>query len=441
MKRDIYAELLKWKGSSNRKPLVLRGARQTGKTFILKAFGASEYAQVHYFNFEKQAELDSLFARDLNPERILRDLSRYQRKPIKPQSDLVIFDEIQASNNALNSLKYFQEEAGDIHVAAAGSLLGSRISSPRSFPVGKVDFLNLHPMTVPEFLDAVGESRYRKLLEEKTDLTPLPEIFHNDLLDLLRRFYFVGGMPEAVQLYCDGGDMDSVRQVQRNILDAYTLDFAKHAPAHDIPKLSQIWESIPSQLARENRKFVFSAVHPSARARDYEDAIIWLENAGLIQRAFCVEAPKHPLKGCADPRSFKVYALDVGLLGALAEVPAGILTQGDPLFSAYEGAFVESFVAQHLHSSLDLPLYYWRSSGKRAEVDFLFEMESGILPLEAKAGVNPKSKSLRSYDEQFSPPILIRTTLLNLKRDARILNVPLYALFRLRDFAARAISY
>ncbi|MCK4302753.1 MAG: ATP-binding protein [Candidatus Eisenbacteria sp.] len=436
MKRDIYAKLLEWKESPRRKPLVLRGARQTGKTYILKKFGTEEYERVHYFNFERQAELDSFFTRDLNPERILRDLSLYQKQPIRPGRDLVVFDEIQASGNALNSLKYFQEEASSIHVAAAGSLLGIRMSSPRSFPVGKVDFLDLHPMTMPEFLDAVGESRFRQLLEEKTDLTPLPTAFHNDLLDLLRRYYFVGGMPEAVQFHCDSGDVEGVRRVQRSILDAYTLDFAKHAPARDIPKLSLVWESIPSHLARENKKFVFSAVHPSARARNYEDAISWLENAGLIYRAFCVETPRHPLKGYADPRSFKVYALDVGLLGALAEVPVGILTRGDPLLSQYKGAFVESFVAQHIRSSLDLPLYYWRSAGKKAELDFLLETAAGILPLEVKAGVNPKSKSLRSYDEQFSPPLLVRTTLLNLKREARILNVPLYTVFRLLSLVA-----
>jgi hypothetical protein len=440
MKRDIYARLLQWKASSRRKPLMLRGARQTGKTFILKEFGAAEYEQVHYFNFERQAELDSFFTRDLNPERILRDLSLYQKREIRPEKDLVIFDEIQASNHALSSMKYFQEEAGSVHLAAAGSLLGLRMSSPGSFPVGKVDFLDLHPMTMPEFLDAVGESRYRQLLEEKKDLTPIPDAFHNDLLDLLRRYYFVGGMPEAVQVYRDSGDLDGVRQIQRNILDAYTLDFAKHAPAYDIPKLSQIWESIPSHLARENKKFIFSAVHPSARARNYEDALSWLENAGLVHRAYCVEIPRHPLKACVDQGSFKVYALDVGLLGALAETPIGILIQRDTLFSGYQGAFVESFVAQQIHASLGLPLYYWRSAGKKAELDFLLQTRADILPLEVKAGVNPKSKSLRSYDEQFSPPLLVRTTLLNLRHDGRILNVPLYAVFRLLEFVARATS-
>ena len=253
----------------------------------------------------------------------------------------------------------------------------------------------------------------------------------------LRRYYFVGGMPEAVQRHAGGADLDSVRQVQRNILDAYTLDFAKHAPAHDIPKLSQIWESIPSHLARENRKFIFSAVHPGARARTYEDALSWLDNAGLILRAYCVEKPRLPLKACADQRSFKVFALDVGLLGALAATPTSVVTRGDQIFSGYHGAFVESYVAQHVHAALGLPLYYWRSPGKKAEVDFLLPIDVDIFPLEVKAGINPKSKSLRSYDQQFSPPILARTTLLNLKRDGRVLNVPLYAVFRLQRFLLR----
>jgi predicted AAA+ superfamily ATPase len=243
-------------------------------------------------------------------------------------------------------------------------------------------------------------------------------------------------MPEAVQRYCETRDLDDVRQVQQDILDAYTLDFAKHAPAHDIPKLSMIWESIPSHLARENKKFIFTAVHPSARARTHADALAWLENAGFIHRAYAVEIPRIPLKASVDQSSFKVYAFDVGLLGALAETPTRMLTQADQLFAGYHGAFVESFVAQQIRTSLGLRLYYWRSAGQKAELDFLLETDAGVLPLEVKAGVNPKSKSLRSYDKQFSPPLLTRTTLLNLKRDGRILNVPLYAAFRLLEFAA-----
>ena len=429
MKRDIYNQLLEWKGSPRRKPLLLRGARQTGKTYILKEFGQNEYERVHYFNFEKNPDLESFFSRDLNPVRILSELSLYSKQEINPGSDLIIFDEIQTSNAALNSLKYFQEEVNEYHLAAAGSLLGIMLSSPRSFPVGKVDLIDLYPMTFAEFLEAMGESRYRGLVEEKRDLTPFSEAFHHDLVTLLRQYYFVGGMPEVVQYYCNTRSPDKVRRTQRNIIDAYTLDFAKHAPANDIPKLSLIWESIPVHLARENKKFIFSAVHKSARARDYENAIIWLEKTGLIYRSFAVEVPGCPLKGYSDSRCFKVYALDVGLLGALANVPPEILSQGNRLFSTYAGAFAENFVAQHLVCLLGPALYYWRSSGKKAEIDFLCEINETIYPLEVKAGINPRSKSLKSYDDQFHPPVLVRSTLLNLKRQRRIVNVPLYAVF------------
>lgn len=434
MKRDTYLRLLEWRTSPYRKPLLLRGARQTGKTFLLKEFGDSEYESFHYFNFEREADLGGIFAPDLDPERILRDLSLYEKRPIHRDRDLIVFDEIQASNAALNSLKYFQEDAGDVHIAAAGSLLGIQMSAPGSFPVGKVDFLDLHPMTFLEFLDAAGESRYRQLLDQKDDLLPIAEPFHNELVALLRRYYVIGGMPEAVQRYCDGASLDAIRQVQRSILDAYTLDFAKHAPTHDIPKLAHVWESIPSHLARENKKFIFSAVHPNARARTHEDALTWLAGAGLIHRAFAVEKPRRPLKTCADRRSFKVYALDVGLLGVLAEMPVDRALFGDTLFSGYHGAFVENYVAQQLRSALDLPLYYWRSQGKKAELDFLIDAGTGICPLEVKAGINPKSRSLRSFDTQFAPPALIRTTLLNLKRDGKILNIPLYGIAHMPKF-------
>jgi len=440
MKRDIYTQLLAWKASSDRKPLVLRGARQTGKTYILKKFGESEYERVHYFNFERQTDLDGFFARDLDPARILRELELHAGRSIAPERDLVIFDEIQASNRALQALKYFQEEAGALHLAAAGSLLGLQMSTPGSFPVGKVDFLDLHPLTLPEFLAALGESRYRNYLEQKRALDPLPDAFHAHLCDLLRQYYLVGGMPEAVKRYRDTGDLDAVRRIQRGILDAYTLDFAKHAPSADIPKLSRIWESIPSHLARENKKFVFSAVHPGARARSYEDALTWLENAGLIDRAHAVERPQLPLKASADRSSFKVYALDVGLLGALAEIPIQTLLRRDEIFAGYQGAFVESYMAQQIRATLGQRLYYWRSAGRKAEVDFLLETEAGILPLEVKAGINPKSKRLRSYAEQFSPRLLVRSTLLNLRRDDRILNVPLYAVSWIRESAALAFE-
>ncbi len=426
MKRDLYDRLLAWKSSPRRKPLLLQGARQSGKTFLLNEFGRSEYERVVYCNFEEDPALGRLFDSDLDPDRVMADLATYTGRAIRPEVDLVILDEIQTSNAALGSLKYLQEHAGGYHIAAAGSLLGIKLSSPGSFPVGKVNFLYLHPMTFLEFLDAMGESRYRVLLEETTDLRPLNEAFHRRLIDLLRIYHFIGGMPEAVKVFAESREADAAREVHHEIIKSYVLDFAKHAPTSDIPKLTLIWESIPKHLARENRRFVFSAVKKGARAREYENALIWLEDAGLIHRALAVETSRHPLAHYADRSSFKAYALDVGLLGAMARVPARLMAQGERLFNEYEGAFVESYVAQQL-TAVDHPLFYWRSKGGKAELDFLCELEDRIVPLEVKAGLNPKSKSLRSYDQQYSPDLLVRTNLLNLKKDGKICNIPLYA--------------
>ncbi|MDE0025251.1 MAG: DUF4143 domain-containing protein [Spirochaetaceae bacterium] len=427
MKRDAYQELLTWSDAPGRKPLLMRGARQTGKTYLLRAFGRERYAASHYFNFEQTPALASLFERDLDPMRIVRDLSVFAGERIVPGGSLLILDEIQACNAALNSLKYFAEDAPQYHVAAAGSLLGVALSTPRSFPVGKVDFVDLHPMTFLEFLDAVGAGRYRTLIEEHALPEPFPEAFHTVLVDLLRAYYFVGGMPEAVARYAANREAAEVRTVQQAILDAYVLDFAKHAPAREVARIRAVWDSLPGHLARENKKFMFSAIRPSARARDYEDAVVWLEGAGLILRAFGVETARLPLRGHADRRSFKVYALDIGLLGALAGAAPQLLVHGDRLFAEYRGALVENYVAQQLAAAAAGDLHYWRSSGGKAEVDFLLERSGEVVPLEVKSGVNPRSKSLRSFDSQFAPAMLVRSTLLNLKRDARVLNIPLYA--------------
>ena len=418
MKRAAYERLLAWKRAALRKPLLMRGARQTGKTYLLQAFGKEQYTATHYFNFEKTPDLASLFERDLDPRRIVRDLSIFAGVRILPGGSLIIFDEIQACNAALNSLKYFAEEAGQYHVAAAGSLLGVALSTPRSFPVGKVDFIDLYPMTFVEFLDALGEGRYRGVVESQSELSPFPEAFHHALLDLLRAYYYVGGMPEVVAYYVATRDVPAVRAVQRAIVDAYVLDFAKHAPPREVARIIAVWESVPRHLARENKRFIFSAIHQSARARAYEDAIVWLEGAGLIHRAFAVETARLPLRGYADRRSFKVYAVDVGLLGALADTAPQLMAHGDRVFAEYRGALVENYVAQQLAASSTGELYYWRSSGGKAEVDFLLERGGQVLPLEVKAGVNPRSKSLRSFDSQFAPPLLIRSTLLNLKEAA-----------------------
>ena len=428
MKRDIYAHLITWKNSSRRKPLILRGARQTGKTYILQKFGQQEFDDFFYFNFEESSRLDSLFSQSLDPEKIIFNLSLLSKKKILPGRHLLIFDEIQVSNNALNSLKYFQEKAPEYSIASAGSLLGVKLSSPKSFPVGKVNFLDLLPMTFYEFLDGMGETGLREYLEDLDQIEPLPEAFHQQLIDLLRRYYFCGGMPEAVRCLAEENSLEDVRQVHREIITSYTLDFAKHAKTADIPKLSHIWDCIVSQLARENKKFMFSAIRKSARARDYENAVIWLEDAGLILRAFCVNTPKRPLQTSRLKNIFKIYALDVGILGAMANLDAEILVNGEQLFNEFSGAFTENYAAQQLRAVSGPNLQYWKNKNGKAEVDFLFEAKGGICPLEVKAGVNLKSKSLHFFDNKYNSPLLFRTSLHNLRKDGILCNIPLYYL-------------
>jgi len=427
MKRDIYKNLLEWKKTGSVKPLLLLGARQTGKTYILKEFARKEYENLVYCNFEEDPQLLEFFRQDLIPARIIKQLSIYKKRKILPGKDLIFFDEVQLSNEALNSLKYFNEEAAGYNIVAAGSLLGVKLSKPGSFPVGKVTMFSLYPMTFPEFLTAMGEGEYRELIENVEKIEPFHEPFHRALKDLLMSYYFVGGMPESVSRFSSSRSYDEARFVQNNILKAFVFDFAKHAPHSDIPKLSLIWDSIPLHLSRENKKFMFSALSKSSRGRDYENALKWLEDIGLINLSYAVGTAQKPLTAFYDRSCFKVYCLDVGLLGAMARIPAEILTQKNRLFDTYNGAFVENYAAQQLIES-GQKLFYWKSGSYKAEIDFLFESPEGVYPFEIKAGINPKSKSLHSYNNKFSPSILLRSSLLNLKRNGQILNIPLYAI-------------
>jgi predicted AAA+ superfamily ATPase len=427
MYRNLLQDLLAWKQSARRKPLVLDGARQTGKTWLLKEFARQSYEGLVYLNFDEDRKLRQFFTGDtLKPARIIADLQIYLQREIRPQQDLIVMDEVQECGEAVHALKYFCEEANEYHVAAAGSLLGLHLAAAPSFPVGKVNFLRLYPMTFLEFLEAVGATRLAARLQEDHGFEPLPDPFHVELTGHLRRYYFVGGMPEAVAQYVKDQNFTEIRTIHREIMGSYIRDFAKHAPHADIPRLLHIWDAIPSQLAQENKKFVFAQVRPGARARDYESALRWLQNAGLIHRALAIQKPELPLAGRADPQHFKVYLLDVGLLGALAGITSTALTAGAELFTGYKGAFVENFVAQELVAA-GHPLFFWKREQSIAEVDFLLEIENQVYPLEVKAGINPKSKSLHSFDVSYHPPRLLRTTLLNTRLDGRIANVPLYA--------------
>jgi predicted AAA+ superfamily ATPase len=427
MKRDLYHKLLEWKQSRWRKPLVIRGARQTGKTFILKEFAGKEYDNFVYLNFEDDPELDAVFAPRFNKENLVKYLSAYGGVKVQPGKTLLIFDEVQASGNGLQALKFFKENANQYHICAAGSLLGIKLKGGgKSFPVGQVNLLDLYPLTFMEFLDAAGKPELRQLIETNKDFTPFPEPFHTQLTELLKQYYFTGGMPEAVFVYFDAGHFDEARRVQEEIIQTYLLDFSKHAQPTDVIKISTIWRSIPSQLAKENKKFLFSAVRKSARAREYESAMQWLTDAGLVYKSLNISTPKLPLSSYAETNYFKVFLLDIGLLGAMSGVTPGMIIKGNDIFSHFHGAFVENYVAQQLIGKFKGELFYWTSPGK-AEVDFLFSDEGVIFPLEAKAGINLKSKSLKVYSEKYQPAITSRTSLNNLKADGITRNYPLYA--------------
>jgi len=431
MKRDIESQLLSWKRANRRKPLVMQGARQVGKTHLLKEFGKNHFSDVAYFNFEEDPKLEGFFGGTLNPKEILKLLSIYRGSPILPDT-LLILDEIQISSPALTSLKYFCEDAPEYPIAAAGSLLGIKLAGAKSFPVGKVDFLNLFPLSFFEFLTALGKQELRLFLESLalTGEITVPLAFHQDLLELLRYYLVVGGMPEAVDRYRNQAPLVEVRRTQEAILKAYLMDFSKHAPPTEVVKISQIWNAIPGQLSKENRKFIFSAIAKSARAREYETAIQWLCDAELILKTLKVETPRFPLSGYSDAGAFKVYHFDVGLLGAMSHLSPRIVLEGDALFTEFKGALIENFVAQELTAHFQKPLYYWKSASE-AEVDFLFE-GTGIIPLEVKSGVSAHSKSLKEYQKRFAPQLSVRTSPLNLERQEKLLNLPLYLVGRIQ---------
>ncbi len=425
MKRDIYKSLLVWKDSKRRKPLVLNGARQVGKTYALKYFGKTYYKNLAYFNFEKDEKLAQYFEGSLDPRQLIRTLSIHSEVDIEPSDTLIVFDEIQNCPKALNSLKYFQEEANEYHIAAAGSLLGVKTAGDKGFPVGKVNFLHMYPLTFFEFLSAIDMEKARLFLEEYKTFDQLPNPMHEKLSGFLKVYFFVGGMPEAVNEYSKTWKLNVVREIQLEILNAYEKDFSKHAPQNEIMKITTVFHQIHRQLAKENKKFIFSMIRKSARGRDYEEAIQWLSDAGLIHKSYLVESPKFPLSSYADQNIFKIFLADVGLLCAQSNLSSQIIIDGNLLFTEFKGALTENYVAQELIAVKQIKPYYWTSQGT-AEVDFLIEEGHEIYPLEIKAGESNKKKSLLVYDEKYFPSKLIRATTMNLKHDGNIYNYPLY---------------
>ncbi len=430
MERDIYQDLLSWKSQPNRKPLILQGARQVGKTYILKQFGKQEFAKCLYINFEKMSKVSSLFTEDLQPRELLKKLALYFDTSIEAETTLIIFDEVQESPAALNSLKYFYEDIPQYPIIAAGSLLGIKLAHTHGFPVGKVTFQHLYPLSFMEFLRAIGKAKWAEMLSSIQLSAPIEDLFHSELIELLKTYFFVGGMPEAVYQYSQTQDHALIQQIQADILRAYELDFAKHAPAAEIIKISTVWDAVPGQLAKENKKFIYSALKASARGREYENALRWLIDADLILNCTQVATPQLPLRHYFDHQAFKTYLLDVGLLGSMNHIAPKMLLEKEQLFKEFSGALTENYVAQTLTSVLKRPLYYWKSEGK-AEIDFLIEVENQIFPLEVKAGISRRKKSLQVYADKFQPAQMIRASLLNLLKNGEILNIPLYALEQL----------
>lgn len=426
MYRIAIRKLLKWKESKRRKPLIIEGARQVGKTWLMKEFGKQEYSDTVYINFDSNSRMAELFASDLDTERLIMGLELYVGRKINPKKTLIIFDEVQEVPRALASLKYFYENAPQYHIVCAGSLLGIALHQGTSFPVGKVDFLKLYPLSFKEFLMATNQGRFAELVD-KQDFQMITS-FKQTYIDALKHYYFVGGMPEAVQSFADNKDFNEVRDIQKRILAAYEQDFSKHAPNEIVPKIRMIWNSIPSQLAKENKKFIYGLVREGARAKDYETAIMWLTDCGLVHKVSRVNAAGIPLKAYEDLKAFKLFILDVGLLGCMTGLRQRTLLDGNDLFVEFKGSLTEQYVCQQLKTIEELVIYYYTNDRGSCEVDFIVDTGEQIVPVEVKAEVNLKAKSLKTYREKYSPDLSVLTSMADYRKEDWLVNLPLYAI-------------
>lgn len=425
MKREALKLLQEWKARGDRKPLILRGARQVGKTWLMKEFGSIAYQNVAYVNFENNQMMRSLFEADFSIERILQAVEAVTGIKPEPDETLIIFDEIQETPRGLTALKYFCENAPQYHLMSAGSLLGVALHQGSSFPVGKVDFVDLYPMTFPEFLLALGQDKLLKLLVSK-DWT-LISLFKEQLIDLLRQYYFVGGMPEAVASYTKEKNLERVRSIQKSILSAYDQDFSKHAPVSEVPRIRMIWNSIPAQLAKENKKFVYGLIKEGARAREFELAIGWLVDCGLVYKIQRIKKAAMPLKIYEDFSAFKLYMLDCGLLGAMTEAPIAMMLVDNKVFSEFKGMFTEQYVLQQFVADHSNSIYYWSSERSDGELDFVVQRQERILPIEVKAEENLHAKSLRSFVGRHPDLKGLRFSMSNYREEEWMTNIPLYA--------------
>ena len=425
MQRHILQSLSQWKRKPNRKPLIIQGARQVGKTWVMKTFGAAEFEQVAYINFDNNPQMQALFGGDFDINRLLLGLSIEAGVSINADNTLLIFDEIQAVPQALTALKYFYEKAPHLPIIAAGSLLGVALHQGVSFPVGKVEFLPMYPMDFGEFLLALDEKPLYDLLRSQD--WALIAAMKTKYIDRLRQYYFVGGMPEAVQTFIDTQNVDEVRQVQRHLLTAYEQDFSKHiSDGHTVQRVRALWNAIPEQLAKENKKFIYAQLQKGARSKDYETALQWLEDSGLVHIVPRVKKPHLPLSAYQD-NAFKLFGLDVGLLAAQSHLDAATLLEGNRIFTEFKGALTEQYVLQQLIATQNNPVFYWATEKGTAEVDFVLQRGQGVVPIEVKAEENLKAKSLKVYVEQFSPEQALRYSMADYREQDWMANVPLYA--------------
>jgi predicted AAA+ superfamily ATPase len=424
--RNNIKELIDWKIIEYRKPLIILGARQVGKTWLMEEFGRQEYKQTLYVNFEKMKTVRNLFEEDFDVQRILTALSVFARKEINPADTLIVFDEIQEAAGGLTALKYFCEDAPEYHVIAAGSLLGMSLHQNTSFPVGKVDFLYLYPLSFSEFLTALDEERLTEVLKNKD--WKIVNVFKDKLLTYLRYYLFTGGMPEVVSHFIEKRDFRAVRNIQRRILTTYQKDFSKHAPKEIVPRINRIWKSIPSQLAKENKKFIYGIVKEGGRAKEFELAIQWLLDCGLLHQCFRVSKPDMPLAAYQDLAVFKLFHNDVGLLAAMAKLPLKTILESNVIFEEFKGALTENFVMQQLILNEENDIYYWTNDNSTTEVDFVIQNDNEIIPIEVKSGTNLQSVSFKFFCEKYKPAKAIRTSLADYKEETWMTNVPLYAI-------------
>lgn len=425
MYREALVKLENWKNSQKRKPLIVNGARQVGKTWLLKEFGKQSYEKTAYINMDNNTRMQDLF-KSFDIEKIIQGLKIESGVNIEPENTLIILDEIQEIPKAISALKYFNENANEYHIVVAGSLLGITLHEGVSFPVGKVDFLNMYPLNFKEYLIAMKKENYAEIIENKDE--NMLKVFSDDIKHYLREYYYIGGMPEVVSNFSINKDYIEARKIQNTILRDYENDFSKHVPKTELQKIIQIWNNFNTQLAKENKKFIFGAVKPSSRASEYENAINWLVLSGLMYKVNRVNNCKMPLNGYMDYNAFKLYFIDVGLLSAKNNLDAKTIIDGNKIFTEYKGSLTEQYVLEEIKSNYDIDLFYWTSDSHQAEVDFLIQYDNKIVPIEVKAEENLQAKSLKSFIERYKNEINIRTSMADYKINDKIVNIPLYAI-------------